>query len=61
MSQEVKTIEKSVSYIAWSVKEMAQSLKEISAMLTQYVGANAKSGQRPENLVQGHKNEEIPF
>lgn len=61
MSQEVKTIEKSVGYIAWSAKEMAQSLKEISAMLTQYVASSVKSEQRPENLVQGYKNEEIPF
>ena len=61
MQQEVKSSEKSLSYIAWSVKEMAQSLKEISKMMTEYMAASQKSEERLENLIQRPKQDEIPF
>jgi|HubBroStandDraft_2_1064218.scaffolds.fasta_scaffold902119_2 hypothetical protein len=61
MSNEVKTVEKSISYIAWSVKEMAESLKVMAKMMTEYMAASHKSEERIESLLKGPKQDEIPF
>jgi hypothetical protein len=61
MTQEVKSPEKSLSYIAWSVKEMAESLKTMAKVMTEYMSQVSKNEDRLVNLIQRPKQDEIPF
>jgi len=61
MSQEVKSPEKSLSYIAWSVKEMAESLKTMAKMMTEYMALKSKITEMPQEFIKPHKQDELPF
>jgi hypothetical protein len=72
MADEVKPVEKSLSYMAWSVKEMAESLKKIATMMTDYMAhvtkneakldeMIAKQADQRKEWINRPKQEEIPF
>jgi len=58
MTAETKTPEKSLSYIAWSMKEMAESLKQIVKLLAI---AQEKGSGTPGQALTGFKQDEIQF
>ena len=58
MSTETKSPEKSLSYMAWSMKEMAESLKQIVKLL---VITQQKGNGAPVQAPPDFKQDEIQF